>query len=534
MEGCRGWADQSAVLAGAAAAEGPLAGLAFAAKDCFDVAGQRTGLGNPSWRRDHPPAQATAPAVQALLAAGANLAGRAAMSELAYDFSGSNCFYGTPVNPAAPGRVPGGSSSGCAALVASGEVAFALGGDTAGSVRVPASFCGVFGCRPSHGRISNEGVTPLAPSFDTVGWFARDATLLRAVGRALLPREGGRLVEDGWQLLLAQDALSLCDAAVAEHFTSSLLEAHGAALAKAAGSGAGVQSVTLADASTGELASWADAFAALHSKEVWQTLGTWYQGPTQPVVSAPIAHRLKAASQVTEAQAAAAAQHAESIATRLESLLGERSVLLLPATAFPAPPVGADLEGDGSSVHRLLALNSIASLAGLPQVCLPLLTLPGGLPLGVSLIGPRGSDEALLALAEAATLAVTRGAAAAANGVHFTPSVCFDMLPPGLDDPKVWRLRFICQSTLAPGYTMADHARHLPEHHAFLADLQARGVLQFMGPFLTMEADDCGDGMFCLRANSLAEAREMVASNPFHRRGIRVATVRPWLEKILE
>lgn len=151
--------------------------------------------------RSSTPAHLSPSPAQALLAAGANLAGRASMGELAYDFSGSNVFYGTPTNPAAPGRLPGGSSAGsavrraqragargrrgawrheltdtvlpsaaaCQVLVAGVAVAFSLGGDTAGSVRVPASFCGVFACRPTHGRISMEGVAPLAPSFDTGG-----------------------------------------------------------------------------------------------------------------------------------------------------------------------------------------------------------------------------------------------------------------------------------------------------------------------------------------------------------------------------
>lgn len=541
MEACRaGWADRGAVVPGDETAEGPLAGLAFAAKDSLDVAGYPTGLGSPSWRRSHPPAAAIAPAVQALLAGGANLAGKAAMTELAYDFSGQNCFHGCPENPAAPGRLPGGSSSGCAALVGSGEVAFALGGDTAGSVRVPASFCGVPGFRPSHGVVSTQGAAPLAPSFDTVGWFARDAALLAGVGRVLLgsgsgspgagPQQSGSA---SWELLVPEDALELCDVDVAQHFNAALLDAHAAALAKAAGGAGPLRRVLLGSPVTGDLASWAEAFGTLHGREVWQTLGPWVTGPTKPVISACIARRLKGASLISEAQAAAAQQQADAITCRLHDLLGDSRVLLLPTTPFPAPPVGTDLEGEQGAVQRLLALMSIASLAGLPQVSLPLLEMPGGLPLGVSLIGPRGSDLALLALGEALSVAVAGPAPAALNGVHFTPPVCADMLPPGLDDPEVWRLRFIVTSTLASGRTMADHARHLPEHHAFLQGLQAQGLLQFMGPFLTLEANDCGDGMFCLRAASLAEAKAIAARNPFHRRGIRTYTVRPWLEKIL-
>ena len=135
----------------------------------------------------HAPAGLSAPAVDRLLAAGARLVGKAHMDEMAYSLLGANHHYGTPVNPAAPDRHPGGSSSGSAVAVAAGLADFALGTDTAGSCRAPASFCGIFGFRPSHGAVSSNGVVPLAPSLDTIGWFARDAATLNKVGSALLP-----------------------------------------------------------------------------------------------------------------------------------------------------------------------------------------------------------------------------------------------------------------------------------------------------------------------------------------------------------
>ena len=159
------------------AAEGPLAGRTFAAKDIYDIAGRQTGFGSPDWLRTHEAAARTAPAVQALLDAGAELVGKTLTDEMAWSLTGENAHYGTPVNANAPGRIPGGSSSGSVSAVAAGVVDLALGSDTGGSVRLPASFCGVIGLRPTHGRIPMDGVCPLAPSFDTCGWFARDATL---------------------------------------------------------------------------------------------------------------------------------------------------------------------------------------------------------------------------------------------------------------------------------------------------------------------------------------------------------------------
>ena len=158
-------------LTGAAA--GPLAGLTCAIKDLFDIAGYVTGGGNPDWHASHEAARRTAPVVQKLLDAGATIVGKTHTDELSRGIFGENAHYGTPINPKAPGRVPGGSSSGSAAAVAGQLVDFALGTDTGGSVRVPASFCGIYGLRPSHGRLPFEGVLPQAPSFDTIGWFAR-------------------------------------------------------------------------------------------------------------------------------------------------------------------------------------------------------------------------------------------------------------------------------------------------------------------------------------------------------------------------
>src|SRR5918992_3688700 len=179
--------DTDAYLEGAAG--GPLAGLTFAAKDIFDVVGYVTGGGNPDWKATHEAATHTAWVVRVLLAAGATMVGKTITDEITRGIFGENAHYGTPLNPRAPGRVPGGSSSGSASAVAGELVDFALGSDTGGSVRASASFCGIYGLRPTHGRISLEGVRPLAASFDTAGWFARDAALMERVGAVLLSEE---------------------------------------------------------------------------------------------------------------------------------------------------------------------------------------------------------------------------------------------------------------------------------------------------------------------------------------------------------
>ncbi|HSS38685.1 MAG TPA: amidase family protein, partial [Polyangia bacterium] len=186
------------------AATGPIAGLTFAAKDVFAVAGATACFGNPTWLATHRPASRTAPAVARLVGAGATLVGLTITDELALSLTGENAHYGTPLNSRCPDRIPGGSSSGSASAVAGGHCDFALGTDTGGSVRVPAAHCGLYGFRPSHGAVPTEGVLPLAPRFDTVGWFARDARTLALVGDVLLDGPPRR----GWATLLIAPAIA--------------------------------------------------------------------------------------------------------------------------------------------------------------------------------------------------------------------------------------------------------------------------------------------------------------------------------------
>src|SRR5579863_10035652 len=173
----------------AGAPNGPLTGLTFAAKDLFEVAGHPTGGGNHDWARSNPIPTRHAWAVQTLLDAGATLIGKTITDEVSLGILGENAFDGTPLNTKAPDRVPGGSSSGSAAAVAAGLCDTALGTDTGGSVRVPASFCGLYGIRPTHGRLDLSGMLPQAPSSDTAGWFARDAQTFARVSSVLLEEE---------------------------------------------------------------------------------------------------------------------------------------------------------------------------------------------------------------------------------------------------------------------------------------------------------------------------------------------------------
>src|ERR1700757_805055 len=167
-------------------AGGPPPGPTRAPQDPFDVAGVPTGGGNHDWPTGRPVPDAHAWAVQTLLDAGATLIGKTITDEVSLGILGENAFDGTPLNTRAPGRVPGGSSSGSAAAVAAGICDTALGTDTGGSLRGPASFCGLYGIRPTHGRIDTTGMLPQAPTSDTTGWFARDAETFAKVSSVML------------------------------------------------------------------------------------------------------------------------------------------------------------------------------------------------------------------------------------------------------------------------------------------------------------------------------------------------------------
>lgn len=369
------------------AADGPLAALDFAAKDLYDVAGHKTGCGNPDWLATHEPAAATAPTVTALLAAGARLVGKTQTDELAFSLNGENHFYGTPRNPNAPGRIPGGSSSGSAAAVAGGLVDFALGTDTGGSVRAPASYCGVWGLRTTHGAIPLEGIMPLAPSFDTVGWFARDPALMARVGDVLLPPGPEGLPT---RLLLVEDAFEEADAAARDALLAAAEQA-------AAALGTELKAVRLSESGLWE---WHPHFSTLQWREIWDTHKDWITA-VRPRFGPGIAERFEGASKVTDAAVAEAAPFREEVAAMLAALLPPGTLLIEPTVPGEAPEVGLPPERVVDHRNRALRILCIAGLARLPQLSMPLARGAAGLPLGLSLVGGRGADRSLLAAGQA-------------------------------------------------------------------------------------------------------------------------------------
>ncbi len=366
------------------AATGPLSGETVAVKDLYDVAGFAVGAGIPQYLDSSEPALRSSPAVPALLAAGAEVTGIAQTDEFAYSIAGRNPHYGTPPNPAVVGGVPGGSSSGPASAVALGQASIGLSTDTAGSIRVPASYQGLWGLRTTHGSVSADGLVALAPTFDAPGWITRDSdTLRRAAAATLVTHEpaGGFVVDPA---LVAQ----------AEPEVRAAFEALGS-----------YETVSLGDPQ-----EFFETFRTVQQAEAWRTHGAWITAHPG-ALGDDVAARFALAAAVTPAQEEAARAILQRLRSQLDEALGDR-VLLVPSASSVAISTTADAETVERTRQGTLRMTAVAGLTGRPALSAPLLSVPhpGALlpaPVGLCLVGPRYSELALIALAEslAASLA---------------------------------------------------------------------------------------------------------------------------------
>ena len=363
---------------------GPLANLTFAVKDLIDVAGTPTGGGNPDWERTHPTPTHHAWIVERLLSAGASVIGKTATDEVSLGILGENPFTGTPLNAAAPDRVPGGSSSGSASAVAGGACDFALGTDTGGSVRVPASFCGLYGIRPTHGAVDFTGVLAQAPESDTVGWFARDAetftriceTVFGAAVPTTLPR---RLIVASDTFAFAGPAVSAALSPMVERLATLIGDRRDRILAPQG------------------LSVWQAAQRCLQSSAAWLTFQPWIDAHN-PRFAFAVARNLTLGAMFTDNDRTRATLMREEARGRMRMLLPPGTILCLPTTPFPAPKLGLSVSELAFPRERISALTCLGGLAGFPQMNLPGATVDGA-PVGLSIVGPRGSDLALAAVA---------------------------------------------------------------------------------------------------------------------------------------
>lgn len=348
--------------------------LRVAVKDTIDVAGVRTRAGSAVFDAAPPPSSHAA-VVQHLLDGGARLVGKTQLHELAFGVTGINRRFGTPPNPHFPGRVPGGSSSGSAAAVAAGLADIALGTDTGGSVRIPAACCGVFGIKPTFGRVSRLGVAPAHSSLDCVGVFAGSAHLLTR-GMALIdpgfvPDETRAAIRLGW---VALDADVQINAAV----EAAVLQ-----------SGFQRQDVQLS-----QLADAFDAGLVIINRENWQAFSHIVD---HPLLGDDVRVRLKAAGNTRDA----AVQLAETVRARFSAevdlALSQVDALVLPT--MPDFPLTLEDAADARAAIGITRFVRPFNLSGHPAISVPLST-PAGLPAGLQLVGRKGADAQLCRIAE--------------------------------------------------------------------------------------------------------------------------------------
>ncbi|QAY66454.1 amidase [Paenibacillus protaetiae] len=364
-----------------ATGSGLLDGKTFGLKDVFAVKGHVSGAGNPDWLRTHEPAERNAAVVDRLLAQGARLRGMTHTDELMYSLNGQNFHYGTPINPKAPDRLPGGSSSGSAVAVAAGLTDFAIGTDTGGSVRVPSAYCGIYGIRPTHGAVTADGLIPLAPRFDTVGWMARNARLLLQVGEALLPdaAAGGGFTRLYWP----EEAWAMADEP-----SAALLKPIAERLAADI---APPEAITVAPEGLDE---WMRVFRVLQGLEIGEIHGAWIKRES-PVFEPSIAERFDWAAGLKRSESEGEERLCREIRARLRGLLADGGLLVLPT--IPGPPPHRDIGGKANEERRsrTMQLSCIAGLSGLPQVTIPAAAADGA-PIGLSVIAGAGEDLKLL------------------------------------------------------------------------------------------------------------------------------------------
>jgi len=362
---------------------GPLSEMSVAVKDLISVRGHAIGGGVPAFLAQSAPQVQHAPALARLVDAGADVAGIAQTDEFAYSIAGRNPHYGTPPNPAVPGGLPGGSSSGPASAVALGHADIGLATDTAGSIRVPASYQGLWGLRPTHEAVSLEGVLPLAPAYDTVGVLARDGGTLLKAATALLGDAPVELPANGdFPIVTSSDFMAPADAAVREHVAALL------ARLVDAGAMSGLGEVRLPAA-----ADLFPIFRVTQSAEAWRSHGEW-------VLSHPGALGDDIAARFAWAQAVTAEQEREGLVRQrearevIDAALGD-AILVLPSASSPAPATDSSEERLAQVREATLGMTAAAGMTGRPALSVPLMVVDGA-PVGLCLVGPRGSDLALI------------------------------------------------------------------------------------------------------------------------------------------
>ncbi|KAG9458606.1 hypothetical protein H6P81_003114 [Aristolochia fimbriata] len=382
-----------------------LAGLAFAVADAFDIEGYVTGFGDPEWSRTHENASQTSLAVSVVVEGGATCVGKTVITEMGYSIFGGDKHYEAPTNPVAPARICGGSSSGSAVAVAAELVDFSLGIDSIGGVRVPAACCGVLGFRPSHGAITNTGVIPVSPSLDTIGWFAKDPSVLRRVGHVIL--QLGYAESRPRHVIIADDCFQLLKipkARVTQVVIKSTEKLFGKQVLSHTNIGDYMASKVPSlkhfhnkkkngELRVSSLKSLSNAMQLLHRHEFKSHHEEWINS-TKPIVD-PVVSACMKTDELLEASISSCQKIRNEARFALNSLLKDDGILVIPTLADLPPKVGAKEAFSEEYQTRALSLLAIVSMSGCCQVTLPLGS-HDKCPISVSFIARHGGDRFLL------------------------------------------------------------------------------------------------------------------------------------------
>lgn len=376
-------------------AAGSLDGLTFTVKDNIDIAGHKTSYGSPAWRDSHAAPTQNALCVDQLLAAGGRCNGKVVADEFTYSLDGENPFFGTPLNAKAPDRIPGGSSSGSAASVAGGVADFSLCTDSGGSIRVPASLCGVWGMRPSLHRISEAGVLPFMPSVSTVGVLAPRLDTLDKAIRVLL-RSGKRTTAPLQRIFVLSDAMEISDDTVRAETNVVLeqisrrtgIEPEPVSFAQIVG-----RDIPLSDCNE-------KALRVLQTLEFQNTVGNWVEtnAPETGFAFSMAYENIRASDRIA---ALASLDLCERFFEEIQSFITPGTVICFPTTPVIAPLKGTlnTMETVMDFYDRTMAITAFSGVGRLPEISAPLRTVDG-CPVGFSIAAGHYQDEFLLGAAK--------------------------------------------------------------------------------------------------------------------------------------
>jgi amidase len=363
-----------------------LLGYSFAVKDVFDIKGFRTQAGNPDYFSQTSVASTTAPAVSILQEAGASLIGKTQTDELGGSLFGLNEHYGSPLNSHSPNRVPGGSSSGSAAAVAGNLVDFALGADTSGSVRAPASFCGIYGLRPTFGQIPTIGILPISPYLDTVGIFGQHPDVISQVLNVYGIKEQGEIK----RLKIIPSLVSSLQDSLKNPFLEKLKNIK-----------------QLTSSSTDfiieeeTLMRWSSVIRTIAMYGLWQVHKGWILN-SNPTFGEIINDRLKMASSISYEDYTQALTRQKEIRIFMEDNLESGDVIVFPMVHDIPPLLSSSIAQLKEFALKASRHTCIAALSGFPEITVPLRNIKENGCLGMSFLGRAGEDASLTSFASEA------------------------------------------------------------------------------------------------------------------------------------